>query len=109
MHAWSLTYYNAKVAQNINAWPDGLLARFSRLAGMMQEFGPNLGMPHTRAMGDGLFEVRAKAREGIGRVFYCTVVGQRIVILHAFVKKTERTPQREWKVARERMKKVRSA
>jgi phage-related protein len=47
-------------------------------------------MPHTKAMGAGLFEVRAKVREGIGRAFYCTLVGERIVILHAIIKKSDR-------------------
>jgi len=43
----------------------------------MEEYGPNLGMPHTRALGNGLFEIRAKAEEGIGRAFFCTMVGKR--------------------------------
>ena len=68
---------------------------------------PNLGMPYTRAMGDGLFEIRAKGQEGIGRALFCTVVGKRIVILHGFIKKTEQTPQRALDTARRRMKEVR--
>jgi len=60
-------------------------------------------------MGSGLFEIRAKGREGIGRAFYCTVIGQRIVILHAFVKKTEQTPLRELDTARERLREVRQS
>lgn len=51
----------------------------------MLEFGPNLGMPHTRAMGDRLFELRVKGREGIARVFYCTLIGEQIMILHSFM------------------------
>ena len=69
-------------------------------------FGPDLGMPHTRAMGGGLFELRIKAAEGIARVFYCTVVDRRIVILHQFVKKTDKTPPKELEIARRRMKEV---
>lgn len=69
-------------------------------------FGPDLGMPHTRAMGGGLFELRIKAAEGIARVFYCAVVDQRIVFLHQFVKKTERTPPKELEIARRRLKEV---
>lgn len=69
-------------------------------------FGPDLGMPHTRAMGDGLFELRIKAAEGIARVFYCTVAGHRIIMLNQFVKKSDRTPSRELAVARRRMKEV---
>jgi len=106
MPAWTLSYYNADVATQVEAWPIGIRARFLRIARTMLEHGPNLGMPHTRAMGGGLFEVRAKGREGIGRAFYCTATAQRIVILHAIVKKTERTPPRELEVARARLKEV---
>ena len=72
----------------------------------MEVYGPNLGMPHTRAMGNGLFEIRAKGKEGIGRVFYCTIVGNRIMMLHCFVKKTDKTPPRELDTARKRLKEV---
>ena len=60
-----------------------------------------------RPMGDGLFELRLKAAEGIARVFFCTVVGRQIVVLHQFVKKSEKTPKRELKIARNRMKEIR--
>jgi phage-related protein len=72
----------------------------------MEVYGPDLGMPHTRAMGDGLFELRLKAAEGIARVFYCTLVGRRVVMLHQFIKKSEKTPLNELKIARNRMKEV---
>jgi phage-related protein len=57
-------------------------------------------------MGGGLFELRIKAAEGIARVFYCTVVGRRIVVLHEFVKKSDKTPRKELETARRRMKEV---
>ena len=72
----------------------------------MEIYGPDLGMPHTRAMGRGLFQLRLKAAEGIARVFYCTVVGKQIVMLHQFTKKSEKTPLRELEVARRRMEEV---
>ena len=75
----------------------------------MEVYGPDLGMPHTRAMGEGLFELRLKAAEGIARVFYCTIVGKKIVILHQFTKKSEKTPPRELTVARRRLKEVKDA
>jgi len=53
----------------------------------MIEFGSNLGMPHTRFLADGLIELRIKGKEGIARVFYCTLVGKRIVMLSSFIKK----------------------
>ncbi len=72
----------------------------------MELYGPDLGMPHTKAMGEGLFELRIKAADGIARVFYCTTAEQSIVFLHQFVKKTDKTPIRELGVARKRMKEV---
>jgi phage-related protein len=72
-------------------------------------YGPDLGMPHTRAMGGGLFELRLKAAEGIARVFYCALIGRRIVMLHQFIKKSEKTLRREIEIARKRMKEVKDA
>lgn len=89
--------------------PSGFLGRYLRYSDRMEVFGPNLGMPHTRAMGDGLYELRLKSAEGIARVFYCTMVGNKIVMLHQFVKKTDKTPLRELEIARRRMKEVKDA
>jgi phage-related protein len=72
----------------------------------MQEFGSNLGLPHTRAMSGGLFELRIKGQEGISRVFYCTLVGQRIVMLRGFIKKSQKTPPKELRIAKRRMAEV---
>lgn len=82
----------------------GILARYFHCADRMLVFGPDLGMPHTRAMSAGLFELRLKSRESIGRVFYCTLVGRKIVMLHQFVKKTDKTPPKELALARKCMK-----
>jgi phage-related protein len=106
--AWQLTYYSGKLAEQVADWPNGIRASFLRITETMTEEGPDIGMPHTRAMGGGLFEMRAKGREGIGRAFYCTVVGQRIIILHAIIKKTEQTPARDLDTARARLKEVKA-
>jgi phage-related protein len=57
-------------------------------------------------MGKGLYELRPRGREGIARVFYCTRVGRRIVLLHVFVKKTLGTPKQELALARQRQREV---
>lgn len=106
---WTITYYSESVQEEILAMSAGFLARYLRYTDRMEIFGPDLGMPHTRAIGDGLFELRLKAREGIARVFYCTIVGKKIMVLHQFVKKTEKTPPRELAIARRRMKEVKNA
>jgi phage-related protein len=101
---WEIKYHNEKLQQEVLALPAGILARYFHCTDLMLEFGPDLGMPHTRAMSAGLFELRLKSREGIGRVFYCTLVERQIVMLHQFVKKTDKTPLKELTVARKRMK-----
>lgn len=103
---WRVIFFSRRVEEDILSLPAGLVARFVRYAEKMETFGPDLGMPHTRAMGGGLFELRLKAAEGIARVFYCTVVDRRIVFLHQFVKKTEKTPRKELQVAQHRMREL---
>jgi len=105
--SYSVDYFNARVQTEIERWPVGILADYARLVQLLIEFGPDLRMPHSRSMGDGLFELRPRGREGIGRALYCYVIGERVVILHGFVKKTQATPERELKIARKRMKEVR--
>jgi phage-related protein len=105
---YTIEYFHARVKNDIENWPDGILADYARLLELLMEFGPNLRMPHSRPMGDGLFELRLRGREGIGRTLYCYVNGQRIMILHAFVKKTQETPEKELLLARKRMKEVRN-
>ncbi len=103
---YTVEYFHSRIKADIERWPDGILADFARLVELLMEFGPNLRMPHSRALGRGLFELRARGREGIGRVFYCFAAGQRVVILHAFVKKTQQIPEQEVRIARKRMKEV---
>jgi phage-related protein len=104
--SWTITFFNQKVEAEALAFPVGILANFVHILEMIEDFGPVLGKPHTAPMGDGLFEIRAKGKEGIGRAFFCTVKGQEIVILHSFVKKTQRTPKKELDKARRRMKEL---
>ena len=104
--SWFVVFYSDRVESEIANMSPGFVARFVRYAERMETYGPDLGMPHTKAMGDGLFELRLKAGEGIARVFYCTKIGRRIVMLHQFIKKTEKTPAKELLIARTRMKEV---
>ncbi|KAF0122643.1 MAG: hypothetical protein FD151_664 [bacterium] len=108
MH-WIITYYSESIQEEILALPAGFLGRYLRYSDRMEVYGPDLGMPHTRAMGDGLFELRLKAAEGIARLFYCTMVGKKIVMLHQFIKKTNKTPLKELEIARRRMKEIKNA
>jgi phage-related protein len=61
---WTVSFYSRRVEDDLLELPAGLVARFLRYAERMEMFGPDLGMPHTRAMGGGLFEIRLRAAEG---------------------------------------------
>ena len=106
---YTINYYSDAVQEQIMELPDTLAARYIVLTRRMIALGPNIGEPHTKAFGDGLFELRLKGAEGIARVFFCTLVGKRIVMLHSFIKKSERTPAREREVAETRMKEIKRA
>jgi phage-related protein len=106
---FAIEYYSVEVEEQILALPDTLAARYVVLTRRMAALGANLGPPHTDAFGDGLFELRLKGAEGIARVFFCTLIGRRILMLHSFVKKTQKTPAREIDIARKRMREVKHA
>ena len=108
MKRWQINYFNEAVFNTIMALPKKLKARYVVLTERMEINGPNLGLPHTRSMQSGLFEVRVKAEEGIARAFYCTCVNHEIVILHAFIKNTQQTPRKELKIALARLQEVRN-
>jgi phage-related protein len=103
---WEILYYSDGVQEAILAFPPGLQARYVHLTERMLTFGPDLGMPHTRALGKGLLELRMKGKESIGRVLFCNRPNRRIIMLHAFVKKSPKMPNKELKVARKRMREV---
>lgn len=106
--AFEVEYFDSRLLDEIKAWPTDVYADYLRLLGLVEEYGPILRLPHSRAMGDGLFELRPKGRSGIGRAFYCFLVGRRVIILHAFIKKTQKTPDRDLKLARNRARQVRN-
>lgn len=105
---WEITYYSDSIRKDIFSLPRSLLARYFRTTDLMEEFGPNLGDPHTKAFGNGLFEIRLKAQEGIARVFFCTVIQKKITILHSFVKKDQKTPLKELDIAKKRLKEIKN-
>ena len=105
---WQIVYFNDRVQKDVLSMPSGILADYLRLTEAMALYGADLRMPHSRAIGAGLFELRPKGPEGIGRVFYCTQVGRVIVILHSFIKKTQETPDADMRMARKRLKEVKN-
>lgn len=106
---WTVDFYDKKVMQSILEWPPGIKAKLVRIVELIEEFGPRqVGIPHTKPMGQGLFEIRAKGKEGIGRAFFCMEKKQIIIILSGYIKKTQKTPKREIELAQKRMREIKS-
>jgi phage-related protein len=103
---FTLQYFNARVLAEIESWPVGILADYARLVELLLEHGPNLKLPHSRSLGEGLFELRPHGKEGIGRAMYCFLSERRVTVVHAFTKKTQETPLKDLKLARKRVKEL---
>lgn len=103
---YTISYYSPDVLEQIFDLPISLQARYIALTQRMIEYGLHLGLPHTDSFGGGLFELRLKGIEGIARVFFCTVVEREIVMLHSFIKKSQKTPNKELRLAKLRMREV---
>ncbi|MDP9836035.1 phage-related protein [Neorhizobium huautlense] len=87
--------------------PPGLQARLIRLIELIENVGlDKLHEPHVKHLEGKLWELRAKASEGIARGIYVTVTGRKVLVLHVFVKKTQKMPPRALAIARQRMKEV---
>ncbi|MCG8380041.1 MAG: type II toxin-antitoxin system RelE/ParE family toxin [Proteobacteria bacterium] len=104
--SWKITFFNQKVEADTLAFPAGILANLLHILEMIEEFGPNIGKPYTAPIGKGLFEIRAQGKEGIGRALFCIEKDKELIILHSFIKKTQKTPERELDKARKRMKEI---
>ena len=104
--AYQIDYFHQRVLTEVESWPVDVLADYARLIELLAQHGPSLRLPHSKAFGDGLFELRPRGRSGIGRAFYCFLLGKRIVVIHAFIKKTQETPDKELKLARKRAKEL---
>jgi len=93
---WSVEILNDTVAAEIRSLPADMHARFLHLAKRMEEAGLEaLREPHVKHLDGKLWEMRLNGREGIARALYVTATGQRVVVLRAFMKKTQKTPRPE--------------
>ena len=73
--SWTINFYDG-VEDQILTMPPKIQARMIKLLELVETHGANLGPPHTEPMGDGLFEIRARAQEGIGRGLFCYLKGK---------------------------------
>ena len=106
MH-WRVEVLNDTVRGELNALPVEIRARLTRLEHMISQLGlETLREPYVKHLDGKLWEMRVTGRDGIARAIYVTAVGRRVVILRAFIKKTQRTPRSEIDLALRRAMEV---
>jgi phage-related protein len=97
------------VRTEIAALPEDIRVRLAHIMEMMVALGPErMRAPHVKPLHDKLWEMRMSGQDGIARAIYITARGRRIVILHAFVKKTQKTPPQAIRLALKRAKELES-
>lgn len=105
--AWSVETLNETVDAELAELPADMRARLVRISELIESVGlPNVKEPHVRHVRGPLWEIRLKGKAGIARALYVTAKGQRVVVLRAFVKKTEKTPIGEIDLALHRAKEL---
>ena len=104
---WTVETLNAAVDAELDALLATIQARLSRIVELIEALGlEKVGEPHVKPLEGKLWEMRPKAQDGIARAIYVKATGRRVVIVHAFVKKTQRTPKTALELARQRAKEV---
>jgi len=105
--AWTVETLNETVDAELAELPADMRARLARISELIESVGlPNVKEPHVRHIRGQLWEIRLKGKGGIARALYVTAKGQRVVILRAFIKKTEKTPAGEIELALQRTKEL---
>ena len=105
--SWTVVFVNDKAEAEVNALPEDMQTRFTRITDMIRELGL-LAMrePYVKHLDNKLWEMRLKGEDGIARSIYVAASGQRAVVLRTFVKKTDKTPRREIEIAFARMQEI---
>jgi phage-related protein len=104
---WTVEFLDADVEAALDALAVDVQASFLRIAELVEEHGlERVREPYVKHLEGPLWEMRLKGRSGIARAVYVTAIGKRIVVVHVFVKKTQKTPRREIEIALKRAKEV---
>jgi phage-related protein len=105
--AWTVETLNATVDEELAELPADMRARLARISELIEAVGlSNVKEPHVRHIRGSLWEIRLKGKAGIARALYVAAKEQRVVILRAFIKKTEKTPAGEIGLALQRAKEL---
>ena len=105
--SWTVEFLDEDVEAMLDALPVDIQAHFLRIVELIRSQGlERVRGPYVKHLEAALWEMRLKGKSGIARAVYVTAVGKRIVIVHVFTKKTQKTPRREIEIALKRAKEV---
>jgi phage-related protein len=105
MSEWIVETLNEEVDRELEILPSDIRSRIVRVCNLLESFGPRqVGMPHIKSLGNKLWEIRASGRDGIARGIYIIATSKKILILHVFIKKSQRTPSHAISTAIQRAK-----
>jgi phage-related protein len=105
--SWTVETLNDIVDAEITELPADMRARFVHISRLIEEFGiERVREPHVKHLRGALWEMRMKGRDGISRALYVTAFGKRVIVVRAFMKKTEKTPNREIVLALKRAREL---
>ena len=106
MNEWTVRIHPLAEAE-LKALPDDMRGRFLHIADLLETFGPmKVGMPHIRPLEGKLWDMRMQGKGGIARAVYAAVHGRTLLVLHAFIKKTQATPRAAIETAHKRLETV---
>lgn len=104
---WRVEILNRSVLAELDALPPDMRAKLDHIVHLIEELGLHqVREPYIKPLRDKLWEMRIRGRDGIARAIYVTAKERRIVILHAFFKKTRKTPAAAIRTALSRMREL---
>ena len=104
---WQVEILDRRVERELDELAADVRQRFLRIVELVEKYGLHaMQEPHIKHLEGRLWEMRMKGKDGIARAIYVTATAQRIVVVHAFVKISQRTPSRALAIARARAKEV---
>ena len=104
---WTVVYLNDDVRAEVEALAVDLRSKFQRIVELVRSKGlEQVREPYIKHLEGKLWEMRLIGRDNIARVIYVAASGRRVVVLHVFIKKSDRTPRRALEIARARAKEV---
>ncbi|CCQ53821.1 type II toxin-antitoxin system RelE/ParE family toxin [Crocosphaera watsonii] len=104
---WSVETLNETVDEELAALPADMRARFVWISQLITEHGlENLGEPYVKHIEKALWEIRLKGKDGISRALYVTAKPKRVIVVRVFIKKSQKIPRKEIKLALKRAEEI---